>query len=93
MKHNITLITALLLAPLAALHAADALSLQPPQHLGPPLPEHAVTNRAFAGIPSMAVAPKGRMWATWYAGPTLAGDRLLAVHGAGQEVRVPHGVR
>ena len=49
MKHNITLITALLLAPLAALHAADALSLQPPQHLGPPLPEHAVTNRAFAG--------------------------------------------
>lgn len=74
MKHNITLITALLLAPLAALHAADAPSLQPPQHLGPPLPEHAVTNRAFAGIPSMAVAPKGRMWATWYAGPTPAED-------------------
>ena len=74
MKHNITLITALLLAPLAALHAADAPSLQPPQHLGPPLPEHAVTNRAFAGIPSMLVAPKGRMWATWYAGPTPAED-------------------
>ena len=74
MKHNITLITALLLTPLAALHAADAPSLQPPQHLGPPLPEHAVTNRAFAGIPSMAVAPKGRMWATWYAGPTPAED-------------------
>ena len=58
MKPAAIFLAALLLAPLAALHAADTPSLQPPQHLGPPLPEHAVTNRAFAGIPSMAVAPK-----------------------------------
>jgi hypothetical protein len=68
------LLTALLLAPLAALHAADAPSLRPPQHLGPPRADQVVTNRAFSGIPSMAVAPKGRMWATWYAGSTPAED-------------------
>jgi len=71
MRH---LLTALILAPLAALHAADTPSLQPPQHLAAPKPEHAVTNRAFTGIPSMAVAPKGRLWATWYAGVTPAED-------------------
>ena len=42
---------------ITTLHAADAPSLQTPQHLGPPRTEHAVTNRAFTGIPSMAVAP------------------------------------
>ncbi|MFM7605003.1 MAG: sialidase family protein, partial [Prosthecobacter sp.] len=71
MRH---LLTALILAPFAALHAADSPSLQPPQHLAAPKPEHAVTNRAFTGIPSMAVAPKGRLWATWYAGVTPAED-------------------
>lgn len=54
--------------------AADGASLLPPKHFGPPLPEHAVTNRAFAGIPSLAVAPNGRIWATWYAGVTPAED-------------------
>ena len=33
-----------------------------------------MTNRAFTGIPSLAVAPKGRLWATWYAGVTAAED-------------------
>jgi hypothetical protein len=33
-----------------------------------------VTNRAFTGIPSMAVAPNGRLWATWYAGITSDED-------------------
>jgi len=47
----------------------------PPQHAGPPLPQHAVTNRAFTGISSMAVAPGGRLWATWYAGPTPGEDK------------------
>ncbi|MBC8350401.1 MAG: exo-alpha-sialidase [Planctomycetes bacterium] len=74
MKLTLTLLTALLLAPLTALHAADSPSLQPPQHFGKPKPEHAVTNRAFCGIPSLAIAPKGRMWATWYAGVTPAED-------------------
>ncbi len=75
MKQNIiTLLTTLLLAPLAALNAADITSLQPPRHLGSPKTEHAVTNRAFAGIPSLAIAPKGRLWATWYAGVTPGED-------------------
>jgi hypothetical protein len=74
MKNTLAIITALLLAPRAALHVADAASLQPPQHVGKPKPEQAVTNRAFSGIPSLAVAPKGRMWATWYAGVTPAED-------------------
>jgi len=74
MKHTITLITALLLAPLAAVDAADSSSLQPPRYVGKPKPEHAVTNRAFQGIPSMAVAPGGRLWANWYAGVTPGED-------------------
>ena len=36
--------------------------------MGPPSPLQAVTNRAFQGIPSLAVAPGGRLWATWYGG-------------------------
>ena len=39
-------------------------------YVGIPLDEHAATNRMFTGIPSMAVSPGGRLWATWYAGPT-----------------------
>ena len=74
MKPTLTLLAALLLASLTALHAADAPSLQPPQHLGPPREDQAVTNRAFTGIPSLAIAPKGRMWATWYAGVTPGED-------------------
>ena len=74
MKAALTLLTVLLLSPLDALNADDAPSLQPPQHLAPPRADHAVTNRAFAGIPSMAVAPKGRLWGTWYAGVTPAED-------------------
>ncbi|NQT20090.1 MAG: exo-alpha-sialidase [Planctomycetes bacterium] len=66
----------LLALPLAAQHIALAqqASLAPPQHVAPPLPEHAVTNRAFQGIPSMAVAPGGRLWANWYAGVTPGED-------------------
>jgi predicted neuraminidase len=47
----------------------------PPQHVGPALARHAVTNRAFTGIPSMAVSPRGRLWVTWYAGVTPGEDR------------------
>ena len=73
MKHTLTLISVLVLSPLAA-YPADGPSLRPPKHFGPPAKEHAPTNRAFTGIPSMAVAPKGRLWATWYAGATPAED-------------------
>lgn len=67
-------ILVLLLAPLSVLHSADLPSLLPPKHVAPPAKEHAATNRAFQGIPSLAVAPKGRLWATWYAGVTPAED-------------------
>ena len=74
MKLAILHLTFLLVSLSVVLHAAEAPSLQPPQHIGPPKAEHAVTTRAFTGIPSMAVAPKGRLWASWYAGPTPAED-------------------
>ncbi len=61
---SISAFLVLLLAPLAGLRATEAPSSQPPKHLGPPTKEHAATNRAFTGIPSIAVAPKGRLWAT-----------------------------
>jgi len=54
--------------------AADPASLAAPRHVGPPLAEQAVSHRAFTGIPSMAVAPRGRLWATWYAGVTPGED-------------------
>lgn len=74
MKYPRKLIAVLLLAPLVALHAADMTSFPPPKFIGPPLAEHALTNRAFQGIPSVAVAPGGRLWATWYAGVTPGED-------------------
>jgi hypothetical protein len=49
--------------------------LQPPAYIGPAKPLQAVTNRGFTGIPSLAVAPGGRLWATWYAGRTPAEDQ------------------
>jgi formylglycine-generating enzyme required for sulfatase activity len=73
MKYILTLLTALLLAPLA-LHADDAPARQTPWHLGPPKTEHAVSNRALTMAPSITVAPKGRLWATFYAGVTPGED-------------------
>ena len=54
---------------------AEPAPLAPPEYVGPPLARHAVTNRAFTGIPSLAVAPGGRLWATWYAGVTPGEDQ------------------
>jgi hypothetical protein len=54
---------------------AEPVFLAPPQYVGPPQPQHAVTNRAFQGIPSMAVTPGGRLWADWYAGKTPSEDQ------------------
>src|SRR5262249_17391889 len=73
------LIVPLALAALVSIappaRAADAALLAPPQYIGPPKPEHAASNRAFQGIPSMAVAPHGRLWADWYAGVTPGEDQ------------------
>jgi CubicO group peptidase (beta-lactamase class C family)/pimeloyl-ACP methyl ester carboxylesterase len=71
--------------------------VQTPAHVGPPqLPRHATGNRGFQGIPSMAVAPGGRLWANWYAGVTPGEDQnnyvVLSTSGDGgrnwQEVMV-----
>ncbi len=53
---------------------ADESFLEPPAYVGPPQAEHASTNRAFQGIPSLAIAPGGRLWANWYAGVTPGED-------------------
>lgn len=36
---------------------------------------HHISTRKHEGIPSIAVSPKGRMWATWYGGPTPYEDQ------------------
>lgn len=36
--------------------------------------KHSLSSRKFQGIPSMAVSPAGRLWATWYAGKTPGED-------------------
>jgi len=43
-------------------------------YIGAPQGVQSVTNRAFTGIPSLAIADNGRLWATWYAGPTPGED-------------------
>ena len=58
----------------AVLNAGDIKPV-PPQYVGQPIGVRAVTNRAFTGIPSMAVTPGGRLWATWYAGVTPGEDQ------------------
>ena len=55
--------------------AQEPAFLAPPQHAAPPLARHAVTNRAFTGISSLAVAPGGRLWVAWYAGKTPGEDQ------------------
>ncbi len=92
---NVLIVTALLSMTMLSL-ADEPPLLDQPQHMGPPRPEHAVTNRAFQGIPSLAVTPSGRLWATWYAGVTPAEDQnnyvVLSTSGDGgstwQEVLV-----
>jgi hypothetical protein len=74
MRAALAVIALALLTGAHATPAAEVASLEPPRHLGPPLPEQAATNRAFTGIPSMAVTPQGRLWATWYAGVTPGED-------------------
>ena len=48
--------------------------LSPPRFLGPPGRLHALTDRRFQGIPSLAISLEGRLWATWYAGKTPGED-------------------
>ena len=64
----------LMAAVCAALSVGYADRVNPPQEMIVPDFRHCVTQRAFTGIPSLAVAPNGRLWATWYAGPSPAED-------------------
>jgi len=52
MQTQSVLCSVLLLAPLTALHAADALVLQPLQYVGAPQSEQTITNRTFTGAHS-----------------------------------------
>ena len=73
MKYTASLIFTTVVATFAAAaHQPNFLTTA--SHVGPPKPVHAVTNRAFQGIPSTAVSPGGRLWATWYAGKTPGED-------------------
>jgi len=63
-----------LTALIAGMASGQTTQCEPPQYVGPPQALRAVTNRAFTGIPSMAVASNGRLWATWYAGVTPGED-------------------
>lgn len=36
--------------------------------------DHTLKSREFQGIPSLAISPEGRLWATWYAGITPGED-------------------
>ncbi len=65
----------LLYLPLLAAQAQAPAFVAPPQYAGPPQPQHAVTNRAFQGISSLAVSPGGRLWVNWYAGLTPGEDK------------------
>lgn len=74
-------------ATLSNLKLADPF-LQTPAYTGPPKqPDHSTSNRAFQGIPSMAVSPGGRLWADWYAGitPTEDHNNYVAVSTSGDD--------
>ena len=67
-------VPALVCASLLALTAKGGVT-DPPQFVGLPDAGRALATRAFQGIPSMAVSPGGRLWATWYAGKTPSEDQ------------------
>ena len=59
---------------LGAVAFADGPSPDDTRYCGIPDAYHSVTNRTFTGIPALARAANGRLWATWYCGPTPAED-------------------
>ena len=56
------------IGPKAAQSSPGDGSLTMPYIIRNPGPEYADAKRMFQGIPSIAVAPGGRLWATWYGG-------------------------
>ena len=59
----------------------------PPAVLDGPDELHALHERRFQGIPSLAIAAGGQLWATWYAGKTPGEDRNNYVVVAGSAGR------
>lgn len=53
----------------------DRSFLTPPRVISAPGPEYRPPSRTFQGIPSFARAPKGRLWAAWYASRSGGEDR------------------
>ena len=91
MKRTLALLTALLLAPLAALYAADApkptvkvtQELLNSIHVAPklifdPFPAYAQKYLPFAMAASMEVTHKGRLWTCWAGGQDGPNAYLLA---------------
>ncbi len=64
------------------------IAIEPPLYMNPPHvftnppPKYAASSRRFQGIPSMAVAPGGRLWAVWYGGAGPTEDQFNYVVGA-----------
>ncbi|NOY80203.1 MAG: hypothetical protein GXP31_04270 [Kiritimatiellaeota bacterium] len=59
---------------------ADDPALDPPPVYRPPPARYADDRRLFQGIPGLARAPRGRLWATWYSGGTAEGpENFVAV--------------
>lgn len=56
------------------LGTALADRVNPPEYIGVPDHARSVTQRAITMVSSVAVAPNGRLWVTWYAGPAPAED-------------------
>ena len=73
---NYTWIMIFVLAATPTMHAQeeDRTPSDPPAYIGPAVEERAVSNRALTMVSSLAVSPEGRLWVTWYAGPTPGED-------------------
>lgn len=82
MKNIIKGCVVLFIALICSAHGSDIKAQSNQSFLNPPeivrnpqiYYRYSVHTRKFSGIPSIAVTKKGRMWATWYAGPTAGED-------------------
>ncbi len=53
---------------------SNVVAPTPPVLITQPGPEFSHASRKWQGIPSIEVAPGGRLWATWYGGPAGEGE-------------------
>jgi hypothetical protein len=80
LKNTFCLVTGIILGVMhlsdnsAQADVAPSPALAFPAYIGPAVGERAVNNRARTMVSSIAVSPGGRLWVTWYAGPTPEED-------------------